>query len=199
MSLLKIYPRSAYLLALLLLLSAGMAAWLVQTQHTKNLSMSHDNAERMMSLISSSIITELRKGNYQDIPVIVNNWGSKSNNIILLEVKSKNGYLLARHQQKKDFDNFIQLSHRQPYSYQGFATINLHIDMTPTYHLRDVLAYQLAGILLLLFVLIGYLTWLSASRKEKSIRLGELNIELLKSDAKYRRLVGNLQGICSFR
>jgi len=129
----------------------------------------------------------LQSGHYQDIPDIIKTWGKENNTITQIEVKSKNGYILANYQRATHSDQVLTVQTELPYSYQGLAFLSMQVDTQPVYQLRNKLALEIFLLLLILFGVIVYLTRVSSNRKVQTITLNKVNQQLSESQAKYKR------------
>jgi len=171
-------------LFLVLLISSVL---LVFHQHQNNLKLAKDNSTSMLNLISSTLVSELQSGHYQDIPDIIKAWGNENKTIIHIGVTSKNGYILASYQRANQSPNHLTVQANLEYSYQGSAQLLLQIDTQPIFTIRNKLAFQIILLLLGLFGLISYLTRININSKKQTIALNISNQQLTESKIKYKR------------
>jgi PAS domain S-box-containing protein len=148
-----LYARPQYvwpIVATLLLLLLGGAAYLVQNQWQRNLAMARGASERELGLLASLVKGDLLHGNYQDIANTLVEWGKNRPDIVSLRLQANNGFLISSYQRSLPSEEAVSLATDIQYSYAGEARLSLVKDLTPLREERRQLILQLGTVYLAL-------------------------------------------------
>lgn len=170
------------LAACLALLTLG-AISLVQQQTTANLASAQDAAQREIHLLATLIGTDLQDGNYQYLEDKLREWGKRDPEVAALSVTAANGFVLATYRRARAANEVMTQTLDIHYSYQAKATLALTHDLDNIAQLRDRLILQLAGALVLLAGLLGFLLYTLLARQREAAALRVRTRELDESNA----------------
>lgn len=154
-ALLKAFGPWAVVTLVMLFLLYG-AIHLVNDQWRNNNKSVREAADSELKLLSSLVRNDLRQGDYQNADQTLKNWGASKPDILFLELRAKNGFVLSSYQRVITSNQLLKLETQIEYSYAGAAVLSYQKDISAIYLERRELvvllgiAYIVVGVMLIL-------------------------------------------------
>ncbi len=168
----------AYSLIVGLLLIAAMA--MVRQVLQQNLDATQRATHRELALVGSLITEALRRGQYQSIDALVNDWGKSNIHLIELSVVGQSGFVLGTYRSGTGSSQALSMSLPIDYSYSGRATLNMTRDLTNEYAESVTLRNELLALMLTFSGLLGTVIFLLLKHHDEAAVLEQAKEEIFK-------------------
>ena len=148
-------PRAWLAFSLVVGLLLMAAVGLLRQQLRQDLDATRQTAQRELTLVGSLVAEALRRGQYQSLDSLLQDWGASHARLTELRVVGQNGFVLSTYRSGATPTQALTLSLPIDYSYRGRATLSLTRDLAEVFEESATLRNQL---LLLMFALSGLLS-----------------------------------------
>ncbi|MDP1683046.1 MAG: EAL domain-containing protein [Burkholderiales bacterium] len=179
-------PRAWLAFSLVVGLLVIAALGLVQQQLQRDLGETRQTTQRELTLVGSLVSEALRRGQYQSLDSLLQDWGTSHAHLTELRVVGQNGFVLSTYRSGATPTQALTLSLPIDYSYRGRATLSLTRDLAEVFEESATLRNQL---LLLMFAISGLLCavlFLLLKRQDEAAVLRSRTVALDAENAQRR-------------
>ncbi len=156
----------AFSLVVGLLLIAALG--LVQQQLQRDLNEMRQTTQRELMLVGSLVSEALRRGQYQNLDSLLQDWGTSHAHLTELRVVGQNGFVLSAYRSGVAPTQALTLSLPIEYSYRGRAPLSLTRDLAEVYADNAELRNQLLLLMLALSGLLSAVLFLLLKRQDEA-------------------------------
>ena len=171
----------AFGLVIGLLFLAGLG--LARQELRQNLDAAQQATQRELVLVGSLVTEALRRGQYQYIDTLLQDWGASHARLTELRVVGQNGFVLSAYQTGVTPARALSLSLPIDYSYRGRATLNLTRDLGDVYTANDGLRKELLSLITAFSGLLGVVMFLLLKRQDEAAVLRSRTVSLDAANA----------------
>lgn len=169
-------------LGLILLTLLAGCVWFIQTQWKQDSEQMRRSTETETALLASVVRNDLQQGHYQHVPVLLEEWGSRYDDIASLKVEAHNGFIIGEYLRPDAAQKNYTTSAAVDYSYNRRAVLTFVRDMGPLYHHRTTSAVQLSVLFLAFAVLLIVATRFLLLHRSEATALRTRSDELAESN-----------------
>lgn len=145
-------PRAWLVFSLVVGLLLMAAVGLLRQQLRHDLYTTRQTTQRELALVGSLVSEALRRGQYQSLDSLLQDWGTSHGHLTELRVVGQNGFVLSAYRSGAAPTQALTLSLPIDYSYRGRATLSLTRDLAEVYEGNAALRNQLLLLMLALSV-----------------------------------------------
>lgn len=179
-------PRAWLAFCVVVGLGLVAGASLVQQQLRLELAQTKQATQRELSAVGSLVTEALRRGQYQSIDTILQDWGKSHAQLTELSVVGQNGFVLSAYRNGSLPTQSISLSLPIEYGYRGHATLSLMRNMGDVYEENADLRNQLLLFMLVLGGLLGAVMSLLLKRQDEAAVLHNRTVALNAANTSLR-------------
>lgn len=186
---LRAWLTFSVLVGLLLLAAMGV----VRQRLDRDLSFTQQETQRSLSSLGSLVSEALRRGQYQSLETLFQEWSRANPELTELRVTGQNGFVISAYQRPVAATHPLMLTLSINYSYRGHAVLSLTRDLREVYDSNVNLRNQLLFLMLLFSGLLGVVLFQLLRRqaeanvlRSRTLALDAANIALSKENAQRR-------------
>ena len=181
--LLQSRPRAwlAFSLVVALLLMATVG--LLRQNLLHDLDTTRQATQRELVLVGSLVSEALRRGQYQSLDSLLQEWGTSHAHLTELRVVGQNGFVLSTYHSGAAPTQALSLSLPIDYAYRGRATLSLTRDLAEVYAGNADLRNQMISLMLVLSGLLSAVLFLLLKRQDEAAVLRRHSVALDAANA----------------
>ena len=161
---------SSRTLLVLFVVAVISSAFLIVAQHGKDvLNVYREQVKLEADLLQNLLTVKLQSGAFKDIEKMIQSWGDKRENIQVISLRAKNGFVLSLYEKQGHPAPVISLTRKLEYSYSGKADLTLDFDLGVIE--ADNRRYAQKVWMMALFLLAVYTALFILLRRERNQRL----------------------------
>lgn len=173
---------------------------LVRQELRHNLDAAREATQRELKMVGSLVADALRRGQYQSLNSLLQDWAMAKVQLTELRVIAPDGLVLGTFHRGTAPSRALNMSLPIDYSYRERATLSLQLDLTPVYELNEGFRNKLLFEMSMLSGLLGAVLFLLLKRQEQTgalqrhaAALDATNESLRISEQRFRSVLESME------
>jgi len=182
-------PRAWLSYGLVISLVLIVVMGLVRQALKNDLDVNHRATERELALVGSLVSDALRRGDYQNLDSLLQDWAKANVGLTKMQVVGPSGFVLSAYDSSASPEQVLNLTLPIDYSYRGQATLSLTRDQSPVYERNAAFRNQLFLLMLAVSGSLGVVLFLLLKRQEEAGVLRRRTEALRESEEHLRTII----------